>query len=186
MDVQTFGAPPVVELHDGLPTAGRPSEIIRCCQLAGAVGASTGPCSGPKVRARATLLGFCPPLFCAGRVHPPDPSGPVGTCSGNSSGRGSSLRHAPGDRAREPPSPAGRSRPPAGSATSVLTGLTPGPSRRPRAGSRRPESAGADELIEFPPGLGGKGGLFRGTSLSRVSRWPPVAHRAGAWVGEPR
>jgi iron complex transport system ATP-binding protein len=169
MDVQTFAAPPVLELQD--VTYRRPgSEIIRGVSFTVRAGEHWAMI-GPNGAGKSTLLGFC------GAVTHPS-SGTVRVL-GQQLGRVElqALRRAIGHvNPRHP------LRSPLPVRDIVLTGLTGTIERAPRWQPTAEEAARADDLIESL-GLAGKAG-FRWNVLSQGERGRVLIARA--LVSEPR
>src|ERR1700749_5133240 len=169
MDVQTFAAPPVLELQD--VTYRRPgSEIIRGVSFTVRAGEHWAMI-GPNGAGKSTLLGFCGAV-----THPT--SGTVRVL-GEQLGRVDlqALRRAIGHvNPRHP------LRSPLPVRDIVLTGLTGTIERAPRWEPAAEEAARADDLIESL-GLGGKAGS-RWNVLSQGERGRVLIARA--LVCEPR
>ena len=169
MDVQTFGAPPVVELQD-VTYRRDGSEIIRGVSFTVRAGEHWAML-GPNGAGKSTLLGFCGAV-----THPT--SGTVHVL-GKQLGRVElqALRRAIGHvNPRHP------LRSPLPVRDIVLTGLTGTIEMAPRWQPTPEEAGRADELIESL-GLGGKAG-FRWNVLSQGERGRVLIARA--LVGEPR
>jgi iron complex transport system ATP-binding protein len=169
MDVQTFGAPPVLDLHDVTYRRGS-SEIIRGVSFTVRAGEHWAML-GPNGAGKSTLLGFC------GAVTHPS-SGTVHVL-GQQLGRVElqALRRAIGHvNPRHP------LRNPLPVRDVVLTGLTGSIERAPRWQPTAEEGSRADELIESL-GLAGKSG-FRWNVLSQGERGRVLIARA--LVCEPR
>jgi iron complex transport system ATP-binding protein len=169
MDVQTFGAPPVLELED-ITYRRDGSEIIRGVSFTVRAGEHWAML-GPNGAGKSTLLGFC------GAVSHPS-SGTVHVL-GKQLGRVElqALRRAIGHvNPRHP------LRSPLPVRDIVLTGLTGTIEMAPRWRPTPEEAGRADELIESL-GLGGKAG-FRWNVLSQGERGRVLIARA--LVGEPR